>query len=119
MNPRERSTVPKVYDAAGTYQEELRSRRVPGNLPADLVGRIRARETNAMLSDPSIAAALQPGYGPKIQKIMMLDKMARVDALSGLDRPDEIKAAMAAERDPDIVRMLAEKYGEAVLNFPV
>jgi hypothetical protein len=116
MNPKDLA-APKVYDAPGTYQEEMRTRRVPGNLPAELVGKIRARETNAMLSDPTIAAALVPGYTTKISKIMALSKPERLDAMAELQKPDEIKAAMVAEVDPDIVRYLAEKYGEALLAF--
>lgn len=117
MNPKEKPE-PTYYDAPGTYQQESRLRRTPGNLPAELVGRIRARETNAMMADPTIAAAMQPGYGPKIQQIMMMDKTDRLEALSELVRPEEIKAAMVAETDPDIIRYLADKYGEAVLAFP-
>ncbi len=103
------------YDAAGTYQKEMRHRRIPGNIPMEMISRIRAREMNAMASDPSIMAALQPGYGPKIQKIMLMDKADRLNAYTELADPEEIKAAIVGETDPDIVRYLAEKYGESVL----
>jgi len=104
------------YDAAGAYQKEVRTRRIPGNIPMELVGRIRAREMNSMASDPAVMSALQPGYGPKLQKIMLMDKQDRLTAYLELADPEEIKAAIVGETDPDVVRYLAEKYSEALLS---
>jgi hypothetical protein len=103
------------YDAQGEYRKDINSRRTPGNIPVEVMRRVRHAEFSSVMSDPSVVAAMNPGFTTKVAKIMMLDKEARIEAVTELTDPEEIKGAMIAERDPDVVRYLADRYAEALL----